>query len=233
MDGADGRDGWPCLGTAGGLIREEGIPVVWAPGMGAVHYPEGIGVRLGADHVVVVQIHYNLVDPDTHGQSDSSQIHLRIEEQVDREAYFALPDALLDSIFNGVPDAIPPGESDYEYSFSLDGVSAMLSAGYLPTPDVTGFELIGVMPHMHELGRRQQLAVRRDGTGADECLAEVESWDFDWQLFYFYDQPPVIGRDDVLDITCGYDTSATTDPTLPGWGTDNEMCLMVLMIVPQ
>lgn len=230
MDGADGRPGWPCFGAAGGDIREEGFPVIWAPGMGAVSYPDGVGVELSQDDVVVVQIHYNLVDPTTHGQSDSTGIALRTAPQVDREAFFALPDAFLESLFYGDPEVIPPGESAHEYSFSLSGFETLLYSGAPPLAG--GFDLIGVMPHMHELGSKQRLTLRAGGDAAEECLADVARWDFNWQLFYFYEDPISVDRADQLEISCTWDSSGTAEPTLPGWGTYNEMCLMSMMIVP-
>jgi len=32
-------------------------------------------------------------------------------------------------------------------------------------------------------------------------------------------------------VTSVYDTSRETEPILPGWGTDNEMCLLGMYVV--
>jgi hypothetical protein len=49
---------------------------------------------------------------------------------------------------------------------------------------------------------------------------------------YFYQQPLVVDGADTLHVTCTYDTTDATEPVLPGWGTQNEMCLMGLFVVP-
>ncbi len=229
LNGADGRDGWECFGTTGGAIREKGVPVVWAPGMGAVEYPSNAGVRLAADDVLVVQVHYNLVDPALHGQTDSTTVHLRTADTVDLEAVFALPDALLDSLFSGSPDVLPPNESSYSYSFGLSGADALAYADVNPISQADGYKLLGVMPHMHELGRSETVTIEHtDGTST--CAVDVPDWDFGWQLFYMYETPLDIALSDTINIECVYDTMGVSDPTLPGWGTHNEMCLAVLML---
>jgi hypothetical protein len=49
---------------------------------------------------------------------------------------------------------------------------------------------------------------------------------------YFYETPMRVGADDTLHVTCTYDTRGATEPVLPGWGTQNEMCLMGMFVVP-
>jgi hypothetical protein len=34
-------------------------------------------------------------------------------------------------------------------------------------------------------------------------------------------------------VTCDYNTLRDTEPTLPGWGTKNEMCLAGVFVVPK
>lgn len=234
MDGADGREGWPCFGTAGGDIREKGVPVVWAPGMGAVEYPQGVGVEVKQQDVYVVQMHYNLADPDNVGASDTTAVHLRTEPAqangTIRQAWLALPDLFLDSLFSGQPDVIPPGESAYPYTVTLPAWQVLASSG-APEPWFVPFELVSVMPHMHELGSQQLLRVLR-ADGAEECLADVQDWDFNWQLNYFYEESILIQPDDQIEITCVWDSSALATETLPGWGTSNEMCLFTMMLIP-
>ena len=91
-------------------------------------------------------------------------------------------------------------------------------------------DLLGVFPHMHAYGRSMRLEVV--GDGEPECAAEVPRWDFNWQLQYFYEQPRRLNADDVLRVTCNFDTTAADGPVLPGWGTYNEMCLMGMLLVP-
>ena len=84
---------------------------------------------------------------------------------------------------------------------------------------------------MHGLGSEQLLRVIREDS-TEECLAEVRDWDFNWQLQYFYETPPLVYPDDQIEVTRTWDTSAIATDTYPGWGTANEMCLFTMMLVP-
>lgn len=217
------RDGWPCYGAGGEGVDVDGIPVTWAPGMGVVEYPEDIGVRIPAGHLLIVQVHYNLADPQYEGESDRTRVRLGLTDSVEREGVFLLPDGFLESLFTGQPDTLEPGRTSVPYSWELP-VREMLP------PGLDQAELHGVFPHMHEYGRAIDLRVIREET--TQCAAEVPRWDFGWQLYYFYEQPMVLRADDTLKVTCDFDTSSASDPILPGWGTYNEMCLMGLFLVP-
>jgi hypothetical protein len=216
------RDGYPCFGAAGEGVAPNGVPVVWAPGTGVTRYPDGVGARLAAGDLLVVQMHYNLVgtdDPD----ADSTEIRLQLESSVDREGFMQLPDLFLDTIFGETPASLAPGLESVEYSWELPIAATLL-------PQTTGYEVHGLFPHMHERGRTMTMQVV-DGAG-DTCVESVPDWDFHWHRLYFYEQPLVVGPEDTLRVTCTYDTRDATEPVLPGWGTGNEMCLMGLFVVP-
>ena len=223
-DESPDREGWPCFGEAGEGVETSGIPVVWAPVQGVVEFPEGTGLRIQQQEVLVVQVHYNLVDPSTIGQADQTSVHLKLEEQVDREGFMILPDPFLQSIFEGDPIELPPGQEHTEYTWEIPVSFILLNTG-LPSID-----LVGVFPHMHSYGSTIRMEI--DGTSGTECAADVPRWDFGWQLQYFYEQPRTLTGNDTLRVTCGFDTSAATEPVLPGWGTHNEMCLMGMFLVP-
>jgi len=217
----DGREGWPCFAGAGDGVSFDGEVISWAPGQGAVEYPDGTGLRIRDTTTMVFQVHYNLVDPTVRGQSDATRIALRLEEEVDREAYVILEDLFLGGYAN--VDAIPPGESAAVVRTELP------VEWFVNVP--LELEVIGILPHMHERGR--QMSVRFEhppGRGPDTCVARVEHWDFEWQRIYFYEEPVTFTNLDTLVTECTYDTSADTEPVLPGWGTQNEMCLPGLMV---
>ena len=218
------RDGWPCFGEAGEGVETSGIPVVWAPGQGMVEFPEGTGLRISASEQIVIQVHYNLANAGNIGMSDESTIQLRLEEQVDREGFMLLPDPFLESIFEGDPIELPPGEPSVEYTWDLP-MGAIL--GWIGLPSV---DLYGVFPHMHEYGQAMSMAI--ENGGELECAANVPNWDFNWQLQYFYQEPRTLTDADTLHVTCDFDTLGADEPVLPGWGTNNEMCLMGLYLVP-
>lgn len=217
-DQEPGRDGWFCFGSVGGGVVVSGVPVDWAPGQGVVSYPEKMGFPLKKTDKVVVQVHYNLSVAGTAGMTDSTTVRLRTASQVDRQLAFLLPDLFLDTLATGMPAVLAPAKQSVTYTWKQTAEKSGVPAA-LPYVD-----LVAVMPHMHERGRKLTLKV------GDVCQARVDRWDFNWQKFYFYKSLPRITPATSIEVTCDYDTSADTDPTLPGWGTRNEMCLTVLMV---
>ncbi len=217
-DAEPGRDGWFCFGTVGGGVVVSGVPVDWAPGQGVVSYPEKMGFPLKKTDKIVVQVHYNLSAAGTTGMMDSTAVRLRTANQVDRQLAFLLPDPFLDTLASGMPAILTPGKASVTYTWKQSAEKSGLPAA-LPYVDI-----VAVLPHMHERGRKLTLNV------GDTCQARVDSWDFSWQKFYFYKSLPRITPATQIEVKCDYDTSADTDPTIPGWGTRNEMCLTVLMV---
>ena len=217
-DASPDRLGWPCFGGAGDGLNVASVPVTWAPGQGVVTYPDGMGAPIHANDKLVVQVHYNLIDPASVGKTDTTTIHMHFEPTVSRQLAFLLPDPFLDSLGNPTPDTLPAGEDDAKYTWTKTGKQIGLGG-------VTSADLVAVMPHMHGRGLRQTMTL--DGT---TCASHLEGWDFHWQKFYFYGTRPKISQNTQFQVTCEYDTAADTLPVSPGWGTGNEMCLNVLMI---
>jgi hypothetical protein len=219
------RLGWPCFGAAGEGVAVSGVPVAWAPGQGVVRYPTGMGVPIRTTDKIVVQMHYNLAEPGSAGKVDSTAIHLRFADSVNRQLAFLLPDIFLDSLErtdsqgNPMPDVLPPQKADVKYTWTRSGTQIGLG---VPV------DLVAIAPHMHGRGIRQQL---RLGTPQSlTCAAHLENWNFHWQQFYFYKSPPVLAPDTQVELTCEYNTTMDTQAVLPGWGTRNEMCLAIMMV---
>ncbi len=213
------REGWPCFGAAGEGVDPSGVPVSWAPGSGVTRFPAGSGIRIAAGEAIVLQIHYNLaVMGGDEPPPISTTLRLELGDNVEREGFVQLIDPFIDTLFAGEPSSLPPGEAAAEYTWEL------------PLADFVGpggpaLDLLGVFPHMHERGISQRFEV----VHADEsssCAADVPRWDFNWQLHYFYAEPMRLLSTDTLRVTCTYDTRDADGPVLPGWGTQNEMCLL-------
>lgn len=218
------RAGWPCFDGAGPETDDKSIPVVWAPGQGVVEYPNGSGLEVAEGDMIVAQIHYNLADPANLGSTDQTTVNLRFEDEVEHPGFMLLPDLFLETVFEGEPASLPPGEESVEYAWDIP-------LGFvLPEFGVETMQLYGVLPHMHEYGRRMDM--RLSGTDGEQCAADVQAWDFNWQLMYFYENPVTLTGDQTLTVTCDYNTLNASDPITPGWGTQNEMCLMGLFLVP-
>jgi hypothetical protein len=219
-DESPDRDGWPCFGMAGDGLTVAAQPVVWAPGQGVVEYPNDSGVPLRPEYKIIVQVHYNLADPQNRGTRDQTTVRLRIEPEVKNVGLFALQDQLLDTLFDDEPVTLPPGKSSTLFTWSASGREIGLDS--LPEA-----QLYGVMPHMHQLGRKYKMTVS-DTSAPEQCAANVDNWDFHWQRMYFYAEPMIIKPNTRLSVTCDYDTSSVQLPVKPGWGTHNEMCLATL-----
>ncbi len=220
------RDGWPCFGAAGDGVEVEGIPVTWAPGQGVVNFPEGTGYRVQQGDLLVVQVHYNMADPEVLGQSDSTTVRVRFEDSVEREGFFELPDGFLESLFTDEPASLPAGQSSVTFTWDMQ------IDGYLQWLGLESLDVYGVFPHMHEFGRKIQMRVDHGDGQGPQCAADVQRWDFDWQLYYFYEEPLTLGPGSSLEVTCDFNTEGMDEPLWPGWGTKNEMCLMGLFLVP-
>ena len=218
--------GWSCFGVAGEGVAFESIPVSWAPGQGAVEFPGGSGSRVAAGELLVVQVHYNMADPAVIGQSDSSTVKLRFADEVERPALIDLPDGLLATLGEGEPYAIPPGEPEHSYtwSFPVDW--------YLGWEGAEQIELHGFFPHMHDYGTSMSVRLLDQQGEELSCIGEVPRWDFAWQLQYFMEQPIVLESGMRIEVTCRYDTTGVQAPMWPGWGTNNEMCLTGLYMLP-
>jgi hypothetical protein len=223
LDRADpDRPGWPCFSLAGPGVEIEAVPVIWAPGQGPVIYPDGIGVQHQGADTLVIQMHYNLADSRVQGMSDSTTVRLRHADTVKRRGVFLLRDGFVDTLSQNPPASLPPGRKSVKFTWSRTGEQMGLDR-------VPHVDLLGVMPHMHERGVRQQMSIGPIG-GEKACAARVDRWDFHWQKFYFYEGTPIrMTAASELELSCEYDTSLDRAPVLPGWGTRNEMCIAILM----
>jgi hypothetical protein len=220
LDAEDPRPGWDCYAAAGDGVWVEGVPVTWAPGTGATHFPEGTGIRIAAGQKLVVQMHYSLLEDD--GQPDQTELRLAFADEVQREGHMALVDGFLLSLLQS-PASLAPGQeaATFSWQMALQNVPNM-------TIDTTDVELMGILPHMHQRGRRMSVEIVRNDE--PRCAADVDRWDFAWQQSFFYETPiPMTGSDE-LRVSCEWDTRADTDPVGPGFGTDAEMCLVGLYV---
>lgn len=225
-DASPDRAGWPCFSQAGEGVAVENTPVTWAPGMGAVEFPAGTGVRLAKDHKVVVQMHYNLHEAQLIGQSDATTVRLRLADEVERPAFVENFDMFVGTLFQGEPATLAPDQAKVTYTWD-----APLGEWFVTPLGLESMTLYGIFPHMHERGRKWRIELLDDADAAT-CAGDVQRWDFDWQLYYFYEQPLTIGPTTKIRVTCEYDTTGVKQPITPGWGTQNEMCTAGLFLAP-
>jgi hypothetical protein len=228
------RPGWTCFGAAGEGVAPSGIPITWAPGTPVTHYPEGTGLSLRRGHQLVMQVHYHLhgghgLHTET-GGSDQTRVRLELAEHVARPAFAEMPDGFLETAFTPNPASLPPGQEAIPYTWTLSGEAAAQFFQEETGTRPSRFEIFGIFPHMHGAGRMMSASLV--GGSQEVCMAQVPRWDYRWQQFYFYETPVSWLPSQDLRVTCTFDTRGRTQPTRPGLGTEDEMCLFGLYVVP-
>jgi len=164
---------------------------VYTPGNGLHVYPDGYARKLPKGATLVFQMHYT---PDGTATEDLTKIGFQF---ADKPPQYEVQTA---SVINARFE-IPPRAKDYKVEAKLD----------IPV-DV---EVLGFLPHHHLRGvaARYEL-VTPDGDR--QLLLDVPEYDFNWQLFYQYAEPPVFPKGSTIRYTAWYDNSeenpANPDP---------------------
>jgi len=216
------QPGWDCFGAAGNGVLVQGTPVTWAPGGGAFNFPEGTGIRIDPGYKLVLQLHYNLAAGEG---ADKTDVLLSMVDEVEREAVNALDDRFLATLFNGTSIEIPPGEESWVWKWQ-----APIREWDSRIGGWEQVEILGMLPHMHGLGRRMQVTIKSAADDSEQCGIYVDRWDFDWQQAFMYETPIIVSPSDQLEIVCDWDSSGKDTPTTPGLGTGNEMCLLGIYV---
>merc|ERR1719461_1006981 len=100
--------------------------------------------------------------------------------------------------------SIPPGESSFEWT-AMIGSSC---TSQLPHP----IHVHHILPHMHTVGRGFKWRVIRNGV-----VVHHLEWLYDFNKQNYFESPNMtIMPEDILQVTCIYDTSGETEPVLGG-----------------
>ena len=206
LDEAEEGPGYTCFGGPGGERGQRASWLgAWVPGQLGRNMAEGTGIRVEAGSKLIMQVHYH---PSEDGvTADQSTILLRVDETV------TTPSAMF-------PFADPtwPLSQDMPIPANTEGVIHSYSMTW---PSDTWIYDSGV--HMHTRGRSASHTITHTD-GSETCLADVEDWDFNWQMSYRLAEPVRLEAGATLNLTCVFDN--TGDEEL-NWGedTDQEMCL--------
>lgn len=204
--------GYDCIDGIG-TDQLDGMIAAWAPGMLPIHFPEGSGMRLTADDVLVMQMHY-YSSPENLGLSDQSGYAFHTTDSVEKNVYMA-PIGIFDF-------SIPAGEESY-----TDGDS--FNNSYLD------LSVYGMFPHMHVLGSEFKASIKHtDGT--ETCLVEGD-YDFNNQMTYQFNQPITFEQGAEIDFECTWNNSSSNDdlswdPETTEYGerTNEEMCFFFTLV---
>lgn len=207
-DAKSDTPGYPCFGA---VSQGNEIPlVVWAPGGGFSELPEGTGLRIPAGRTLVIQMHYNL---EKGPAPDQTAVRLRTAQSVAKEAL------MLGQLDLGL--VLPPAQESVSNN-PVASQNGLLGISQIPS---TAFTIHGVFPHMHTLGRT--LKVVLNNGDSEQCIVDVDRWDFNWQDGWWYDTPLTFGSKTgrTARIDCSYDTTGRQETVGWGDGTFDEMCL--------
>jgi hypothetical protein len=209
--------GYTCFGGPGNGVNATNFGA-WIPGAGATLFPAGTGVRYSGGRKLIVQMHYNV--PASGGPfTDRSTVKLQLSSDT------SLTPAIL--MLTGAPQiSLPPNDADATASGDVPLASV---AQHLNLPSINGFRVWGVLPHMHTTGKTQ-LTVANAPNGPQQCLTNVDRWNFHWQNLWWYDAPIEVSVDSTIHLTCDYDTRGRTQTTVFGEGTSDEMCMNALYV---
>ena len=175
----------------------------WAPGQGALEFPEG-GVRVKPGDTMTLQIHYN-----------------------NRAGFEGLKDSSGVRFYHGPPEGKEYGMLTLgTLGFNIPAQSVKEVPGWCSVP--AEMEIFAAFPHMHEKGMALDTQIIRE-SGESESLIDLSGWSFDYQ--YFYDTPTTVGIGDVLKTTCQFRND--TDESIGfGSRTQDEMCFNFVYVSP-
>ena len=253
--GRDERPGWECFGGPG-VPGVGGVIASWVPGQVATVQPEGTGFLVPAGSFFVFQVHYNYgeqVLPDQTSlvlQTESADGDLLALQSVPLIAPVEIPCS--------DPTAGPQCERDHVLGElrETEGLRASLMPNLLlllcgrtaaefqaqEGPAVTSWcdvpmryagSIVEVGGHMHTMGSRFALALNPE-TDDERALFEIPQWDFNWQGRYQYEEPVRVAEGDVVRISCTWEKGTGEDQRYTVWGegTQDEMCLSSLTVLP-
>lgn len=239
LDDAEAGPGYECFGGPGKLDWSARWLGAWVPGMTQLDSPPGTGVRVEPGSSLIVQVHYNTIAAEL--VADQTALSFQIADAVEREGVF-VPIVNYGWIAGWNEMTIPAGEADVHHGVSLARSHDLLT--YLLAPLGVGpgetVDIWRAALHMHLLGTHASLSVTQD-TQDEDCLLQIDDWDFHWQGDYGLTQAVAFGPGDTINLDCWYDNSADNQPIVDGqpkqpetvgWGdgTFDEMCLGVVYV---
>ena len=237
LDDADPGAGYPCLCGVGSRASWVGG---WAPGAVGDSVPDGTGMRIEPGSMMVLQMHYNTSSAAP--APDRTRVELELAAEVEHPA-ITVPFTNFQWALGGEPMLIPAGDPEVTYGYELKANNPLFRQ-VLADADIGTDEALVVHSaalHMHYLGTSATLSVGRGSGGGEDCMLEINEWDFDWQGGYVLADPLRVAPSDSLKISCTWDNSAENQPVVGGaviepqdvqWGegTTDEMCLGILYV---
>ena len=256
----DPEPGWQCY-TGTGLpsqgVGGGGLVAGWAPGQNPTKFGADSGFLMQPGDKLVMQIHYHY---DHEFPPDQSKLaletapgtaHLRelvvrnptapVEIPCETGETGPLCDrtaAMADvaARFGPAATSIPNGllrlcqKTPDMFAGQTNGIGSTSCDSRV---GVAG-DLVGVLGHMHELGRSFKMTLNPD-TPQQKVLLDIPLWNFDWQLNYSLVTPIPVTPQDRIRIECSWDRSLGAGRVprylLFAEGTEDEMCFSTFTVL--
>ncbi len=192
----------------------------WSVGNTARRLPDNMGRYLKTGSDLVVQVHYH---PSGKEETDQSELGIYFVDKPVAEL-LKQPGKLVGSIWMANYEMdIAPGDAGYRRSTE-----------YTLPRDVT---MVGVVPHMHLLGKAMKVTAQRPGEDAG-TLIDIPVWNYNWQDEYYYERPFSLPKGTILKVEAVFDNSAEnpSNPSSPPkrvtWGdeTTDEMLFCFFLL---
>ena len=164
----------------------DGLLLGWAPGGEAEVFPEGSGRLLPKGSTVVFQLHYTTSGKE---ESDQTEIGLYFHDLTPSKEYVILGPV-------NFKFKIPPHVKHYP-----------VVANY---PIERPTTIHAVLPHMHYRGKSMNYVVQTPD-GEEETLFSAADYNFNWQRFYYLDEPKFLPAGSVLKVNAVFDNSAQNE----------------------
>lgn len=218
LDDAEPGPGYTCFGGPGGGTNVSWIGG-WAPGALGSDFPAGTGIEIAPGSKVVLQVHYNT--STSAPVPDVSKVVLKTDATVAKKAIvmpWTNPQWVIAKTMT-----IAAHATDATYNWGIDPSPYLgtVSKGVLTSNQPYTIYSAGL--HMHTRGTRAITKIQRQG-GTDECMLDIEHWNFHWQGSYGFTQPKQVNPGDKLYLECHWNNPDAVDVNW-GEGTGDEMCL--------
>lgn len=262
-----GGKGWTCFGESPipgtGLAQITNTPwlAAWAPGHGKDVQVAGTGTPFPAGSLVVMQVHYNLLQGDKPVRNSlrlwtvPSSSNL---QPVTLNLYPAPPDVPCAPGITGPLCTRSASLADLSKRFGpaavrfVNAIEAICGRNPADPPagDTTSCDwgsrssgyVVRVGAHMHLTGRALKITLN-PGTPQAKVLVNVKNYNFDYQRSYDVNPPVKVSAGDKIQVKCTYDPKLRSElpqlRKLPsrfvtwGDGSSDEMCLGLVMTVPK
>ena len=224
LDADEAGPGYTCFGGPGGPSQT--WIGGWAPGSEGFDMPDNTGMPVEPGSLIILQVHYNTLFDK--GIPDVTGVQFKVDASVDKEVW-TQPWANPSWLSGGMN--IPANEKDTMHAWQFDMTWVA---------DQQPFIIHSAGLHMHNLGTRAHTSIKRSG-GDEECLVQIDDWDFKWQGGYGFETPVRFNPGDQLYLECHWDNTPENQVIVDGvpktpqnvnWGdgSTDEMCLGVFLV---